>query len=322
MDIKGYTYGYKSKRKSLVTEDAKHSRQLLIETGINWVCLAFSIKIKNYHSTEILFDFANDPTDLEILKVIKEFHEKGIKVCLKPMIDCKDGMWRALVNFPDESMFGQDPYWKAWFDSYTAYMTYYAELAEYAGCEMLCIGCEMLGTERKDEYWRRLIAETRKVYSGKLVYNTNHGKEDRITWVDALDYLGTSAYYPVAKVPGDSLENMTREWEKIAAHLGTLSEKIGKKIIFMEIGCRSAKGCAMMPWDFIHGEFPADEDEQANFFESCLTVMHDKPWFEGFFWWDWSVNIYDTKEEAQKDADFHIHLKKAEEVLKEWYNKI
>ena len=136
MDIKDYTYGYKSKRKSLVTEDAKHSRQLLIETGINWVCLAFSIKIKNYHSTEILFDFANDPTDLEILKVIKEFHEKGIKVCLKPMIDCKDGMWRALVNFPDESMFGQDPYWKAWFDSYTAFMTYYAELAEYAGCEM------------------------------------------------------------------------------------------------------------------------------------------------------------------------------------------
>jgi hypothetical protein len=166
---------------------------------------------------------------------------------------------------------------------------------------MLCIGCEMLGTERKDEYWRRLIAETRKVYSGKLVYNTNHGKEDRITWVDDLDYLGTSAYYPVAKVPGDTKENMTRVWEKVADHLGSLSEKIGKKIIFMEIGCRSAKGCAMMPWDFIHREFPADEDEQANFFESCLTVMHDKPWFEGFFWWDWSVNIYDTKEEAQKE---------------------
>ena len=72
MDIKGYTYGYKSKRKSLVTDEAKKSRQLLIETGINWVCLAFSIKIKNYHSTEILFDFANDPTDLEILKVIKD----------------------------------------------------------------------------------------------------------------------------------------------------------------------------------------------------------------------------------------------------------
>ena len=49
-------------------------------------------------------------------------------------------------------------------------MIYYAELAEETGCEMLCIGCEMSGTERKETHWRALIAKIREVYHGKLVY--------------------------------------------------------------------------------------------------------------------------------------------------------
>lgn len=87
----------------------------------------------------------------------------------------------------------------------------------------------------------------------------------------------------------------------------------------MEIGCRSASGCAMMPWDFVHKDLPWDEDEQAAFYESCLEAFHDKDWFAGTFWWDWSVEIYDTRAEALEDRSFNIHLKKAEEVIKKWY---
>ena len=41
---------------------------------------------------------------------------------------------------------------------------------------MFCLCCEMLGTERKEEEWRRTIDAVKKFYDGKLVYNTNHGK--------------------------------------------------------------------------------------------------------------------------------------------------
>jgi len=51
---------------------------------------------------------------------------------------------------------------------------------------------------------------------------------------------------------------MVKEWGKIRDNLRTLSEKLNKKIIFMEIGCRSAKGCASMPWDFMHMELERD----------------------------------------------------------------
>jgi hypothetical protein len=94
---------------------------------------------------------------------------------------------------------------------------------------------------------------------------------------------------------------------------------MGKKYIFMEIGCRSAKGCSAMPWDFANRHFPWSEDEQANFYESCLDVFMKEERFAGVFWWDWSTFIYDTAEEAKKDIGFNIHLKKAEEVIKKKY---
>ncbi len=177
----------------------------------------------------------------------------------------------------------------------------------------------MLGTERKEAYWRDLIAAVRKVYSGKLTYNTNHGHEDEAAWYDAIDYIGTSAYYKVAKQGGASAAEMKAEWEKISEKLEKTSERTKKPIIFMEIGCRSARGCAAMPWDFMRKEFPHDEDEQANFYESCLSTFFDKQWLAGIFWWDWSSEIYETREEAAKDNDFNIHLKKAEEVIKKYY---
>lgn len=321
MEIKGFTYGYNATKGMYNSKEGLFSQNALMETGINWVCLAFPVNQKTFSSTEIYFDFRYNISDLEIIETINRFHQNNIKVCLKPMINSSDGVWRALIDFPDETMMGEDFYWKRWFEFYQAFLEHYAKIAEYTKCEMFCIGCEMLGTERKEKLWRETIAKIRNIYSGPLVYNTNHGKEEVAQWYDAIDYLGTSAYYPVENAPGGSLEEMTQEWEKIAKNLETISKKIGKKIIFMEIGCRSALGCAQMPWDFIHKEFPYSEEEQARFYESSLKVMSNQDWFMGYFWWDWSTWIYKTKEEAKKDRGFNIYLKQTEEVIKKWWKK-
>ncbi|MCQ2495005.1 MAG: glycosyl hydrolase [Lachnospiraceae bacterium] len=321
MDIKGYTYGYQAVRGVYNSPAGYESRRLLMETGINWVCLAFSVKQEHFYSTEIKFDYRKNIPDLELISTIKDFHDNNIKVCLKPMIDTEDGVWRALINFPDEAMNGEDYYWKKWFESYTAYLVHYADIAEYTGCEMFCLGCEMLASERKEALWLETIREVKKHYHGLYTYNTNHGKEEKAAWYSELDYLGTSAYYPVAKGAGASLEEMKAEWEKIADHLEEVSKKLNKPILFVEIGCRSAAGCAAMPWDFNHKDFPRSEEEQANFYEAALSVMNKRDWFAGFFWWDWSPTIYNTKEEASTDTGFNTHLKKAEEVVKSWYAK-
>lgn len=325
MEIKGFTYGWDSHRGMLGTEKSAESIKALAAMGGNWACLAFAVMQEKFSSSRFGFDYRFTDTDREIETSIRQLKENGLKVCLKPVLNCEDGVWRANITFPEREFPVLDAhgrpkgYWNEWFSCYTAFICHYAEIAEYTGCEMFCIGCEMLGTEHKEEFWRELIARVREIYHGPLVYNTNHGKEDNVAWFDALDYIGTSAYYPVAREGGATAEQMLKSWEYAKKGLKAVSEKFGgKKIIFMEIGCRSARGCAAMPWDFVHTEYPRDEDEQANFYESALRAMWDEPYFEGFFWWDW--NTFLTPDDRIKtDTGFGIHGKKAEKILTDWY---
>lgn len=321
MEIKGFTYGYDGKRGDFRSEGGIKSQELLYETGVNWVCLAIVNNQETAHSFDIEFDYGGSCSDRDIMAAVERAHSHDVKVCLKPMVNCKDGVWRAYINFADSDFNGQDIYWDKWFKSYSDYMLYYAELAEETGCEMLCIGCEMCGTERKEAHWRKLIADIRAVYSGKLIYNTNHGHEEDVKWFDAVDYVGTSAYFPVADKVGATSEMMQERWRAIRDELYEVHKKWNKQIVFIEIGCRSANGCATMPWDFSHKDLPHDEEEQAAFYDSCLSVFANEEWFGGTFWWDWSTYIYDTKEEAAADNGFNIHLKKAETVLKDWYSR-
>ncbi len=309
--VKGFSFAYGTHKGDLMTEQAEESLRLLRETGTEWIALCVDQRIETHRSLNIRYDYNFNVSDLELIHMISLAHELGMKVCLKPMINCDDHEWRARVDF------GYDQgNWDKWFYEYKGYLLHMAEIAEYTGCEMLCLGCEMLGMERQEAHWRDLIAKTREVYHGPLTYNTNHGKEDVAQWYDALDYVGTSAYFPVAKQGGASKEEMCKAWHQVKERMQGIYERIGKPILFMEIGCRSARGCATMPWDFMHRELPYDEDEQANFYESCLETFRDTPWFLGFFWWDWSIRL---PKEGEQELGFAIHGKKAEEVLRRFY---
>lgn len=328
MEFKGFTYGYDGNKGEYRSQEGVKAQELLYQTGVNYVCLAVVVNQDTAVSTEIKFDFGQTPNDRDIMAMVKRAHENGVKVCLKPMVNTKDGVWRARITFPTLGEGDEDIYWNKWFKNYGDFMLYYAELAQEIGCEMLCIGCEMCGTEEKEGHWRKLIAQIRKVYSGKLIYNTNHGHEDSLKWFDAVDYLGTSAYFPVAEYREEEksytelVKEMTANWQNIRKEMKAFSDKWNKKVVFIEIGCRSARGCASMPWDFSHKDLPADQDEQAAFYDSCLSVFGKEDWFGGMFWWDWSTLIYDTEAEAKDNVGFNIHLKKAEEVLKKWYKEL
>ena len=316
MFIKGFTYGYNARRGDYRAPEAALSMDRLAELGGDWAALSFALFQDTFSSTVIRPDFRFTVTDKDVEFAIRSLHARGLKVCLKPMVNCADGVWRAHISFPEQSWSNRN-YWQEWFSSYKAFLCHYAEIAEENNCEMFCVGCEMLGTESRESEWREAIQAVRNIYHGPLVYNTNHGKEMNVRWWDALDYIGTSAYFGVAKVPGDTLENMKTAWDEKKAYLSEVSRANGnKQIIFMEIGCRSARGCAMIPYDFSHREFPYDEDEQARFYESCMLSMWKEPWFAGYFWWDWYTKLPTRRPET----GFSIIGKKAENVVKKWYS--
>lgn len=316
--VKGMTYGWGAKRKDYRTDEAVDSLKKLKETGSEWIALSFWTWQEHVFSTEIPFDYGYTVTDRDIEFAVKQAKELGLKVCLKPVVNSKDGIWRAHIGFPPEEE--GNGYWDKWFTSYTHFMVHYAELAEELGCEMFCVGCEMVKSESRESDWRRVIGAVREAYHGPLIYNANHGSEEGVKWFDAVDYIGTSAYYPVGAVPGDTEDNMIQRWEIAKKTCARLYEKFNKPIVFMEIGCRSAHGCATMPWDFKHRDLPFSEDEQANFYSSAFKAVWDEPWFGGFFWWDWSTKLYPL-EEAKTNRGFDIYGKKAEQVVRTWYAK-
>ena len=315
--IKGYTFGFDASKGDYQTKEALESLTKLRDTGTEWLCLAFIVYQKKYSSTEIFFDYRETVTDLDLLFIINKAHEMGFKVCLKPVINCHDQMWRARIDFPDLDDSGPDQYWNKWFEFYRAFLTHYAQIATHTNCEMFCVGCEMLGTERKEEHWRETISEVKEIYKGLITYNTNHGAEEVAQWYDAVDYLGVSAYYELVDKPGASEEEMLKGWLSKKDKLKALSQKWNKPVMFAEVGCRSALGVAAMPWDYLN-DFPYDETEQANLYSSCFKAFYNEPWFAGFFWWHWDTFLYDK---SKKDLGFTIYGKKAEGVLREWYEK-
>ena len=317
MFIKGFTYGYDGRRGDFRTPEAAASMNRLASLGGDWAALALPVLQDTWHSTVIRPDYRFTPTDRDVSAAVSTLHSLGLKVCMKPMVNCADGVWRANISFPPHET-GPGDYWKEWFSSYTAFLCHYAEIAAETGCEMFCVGCEMLGAESRESDWRNAVSEVRRRYGGPLVYNTNHGHEEQVRWWDAVDYIGTSAYYRVAGRPGESAEHMQHEWDRHKSRLAGISAMNGgKQIIFMEIGCRSAAGCAMMPYDFSHREFPYSEEEQANFYESCFRSMWNEPWFAGFFWWDW----YTKLPAGERETGFSVCGKRAESVVREWYAK-
>lgn len=315
---KGYTWGFFSGSGVFQTKRAEQSMELLAADGLDWICIPVNCFQETYHSLNVVSLFGRTQTDEDVIFAVNKARSLGLKVCLKPMVDCLDRAWRARIDFPPEN----PDYWKRWFASYTEFMLHYARLAERLGCEMLCTGCEMAGMDSQSEYCLRLIGEVRKVYSGIVMHNVNHGDEMRFDWLGAADVIGISAYYPCTTPEDRSLEAMKKVWNGVIEKLELAHRHYGRPIMFAEIGVRNERGCTRYPWDFKHRpDVPLDEREQADFYEAAISASYDKHWFCGYFWWDWKA-ILPPPEKASENRDFTVYGKLAEKVMRDWYNKI
>ena len=315
---KGYTWGFFSKQGEWLTEAAEQSMRRLASNGLDWICLTVNAWQETFYSTRIFSLYGRTQTDEEVAHAVALAKSLGLKVCLKPMVNCLDRSWRARINFPTEE---GTTYWDDWFASYRNFMNYYAEMAERLGCEMLCTGCEMAGMDRQAEQCRRMIAEVRQRYTGIVMHNINHGDEFENRWLDAVDVIGISGYYPVTDPEHRGIETMRERWQQVVGCLEACHERFGRPIMFAEIGVRNEEGCTAYPWDFHdRPEKPIDEQEQADFYTTAMEATWDLPYFAGYFWWDWKA-VIPSEEEAKKNRDFTVYGKKAEEVLKCWYRK-
>lgn len=315
---KGFTWGFMARTGEFQTKEAEQSMERLAADGCDWICIPVNCWQEHYYSRHIFSLFGRTQSDADIRTAVEKAHSLGMKVCFKPMIDCLDSAWRAHIDFPEQI----PEAWDEWFSSFDDFILYYSDMAEALSCEMLCFACEMNGMYRQGGHCRETVKKIREVYHGPLMIDLNHGDEFEPDWLDCVDILGISAYYPVTDGNNCSYETQAEGWKPWVDHITRLHEKWDKPVLFAEVGVRSERGCTADPanFDYKYDE-PVDEKEQADFYRTCMEATKDLPFFSGYFWWDWKA-VLPPLETMHEDLDFAIYGKEAEKVLKEAYGKM
>ena len=123
--------------------------------------------------------------------------QRDLLPILKLHVDVRDGTWRGEVDPADRD---------AWFDDYRAFVVDCAVAAAETDVATLVIGTELARLSREEFAWREIIAETRAVYDGEVLYAASWDEVERVPFWDALDAVGVdfTAPWPRARTPPGS----------------------------------------------------------------------------------------------------------------------
>lgn len=300
--IKGITFIGENRGRFAGKEAKKSLFQMKEQTGCNTLMLFIGGLQSSPQSENIDYRYNLAPSDSEVEEFIRYAVEIGLMVMVKPVVSCKDGTWRAHINFFDKDI-PCEPKWCNWFESYTKFQVHYAEIAEKTGCEFFCIGSEMVMAERRTEEWKALIKEVRKVYSGQITYIADKYQEDNVAWWSELDIITAGGAYPIDT------------WEKELDRLEILAHKYKKPFMIGDLGCKSCKGSSKLPnfWEY-QGE--VDMEEQIRYFKAVFEACEKRDFIDGVSIWDWNYHQY-KEEDALKDRSYSIFGKPICDYLKE-----
>jgi hypothetical protein len=282
--------------------------------GGNWIAVNFWWFQDHVSSAEIgpapeLYTIS----DAAIAATVEAAQARGLNVLLRPMVDLRDGPSRRFILPSPE-----------WFESYRAFIVTYAQCAAEWSVAAYSIGAELALTEAWEPEWRGIVADVRAVYDGPLIYCASYDTASDMRWWDAVDGIGIDAYYAVAVLPDMDSQAMTCAW---SYWLDRIERRIvvanpGKPIWLTEVGIRSARGAARLPWCYNDPCFSLvdstalDELEQANYYRAVLLAAGERPWLEGIFWWAWNA---DPRAPYIGPADYTPQGKTAEAVLAEFW---
>ena len=282
----------------------------LQKIGVRHISIMAPAYQEEIGSTEIVthdFPGGDTPTDENIAHAIKTAHLLGMKVTLKPHVDCIDGTFRGDIIASPE-----------WFKSYKKMILRYAKLAEENNVEIFAVGTELENTtySQWEKEWIDIIVSVREVYNGYLVYAANWTEYTGVPFWNLMDFVGIDAYFPLTAKDNPTLEELVNAWSGVADNIGKwLTDKnINKGVIFTELGYVSSDGTNRQPWATLNN--PEDQDEQAEAMDATLIVLSKRDWFKGLYWWQY------FPQERWSPLGFTIKDKKAEEVLKKWYEEL
>ena len=243
--------------------------------------------------------------------------KRGLRTLLKPHIwirDRSNGQWHGEIDFDTQKE------WDVWWERYRRFALHYARLAEEHGMVAYCIGTELRTTvlEHPDR-WQELIRDIRKVYGGWLTYSANWYREfEEVPFWDALDYIGIQAYFPLSDSEAANLGSgdLERAWAPHLERIEAVQKRVGKPVIFTEVGYRSTSDATVEPWKW-RSTAELDDELQAACYEAMFRTFWRKPWFSGLYIWKWYP---DDRVSKRRRVGFTPQGKEAGRVLRRWFS--
>ena len=208
--LKGVSYGFMAPAGTYRSEAAQREVEAIHAIGANAVALIVTVVQERYSSTRMVADFRHTPGDLEIAGIIDAFHRRGIRVMLKPMIECLDSVWRGHIRFPP-----------------TQQMVQGVQTAEVIA-------------RVRSEYTGPVTYNADQFRPGQPFVRN---------WFRLLDLLGVSFYSGVPDVDPDA-EKIAEGLHPVADALEAVSQDIGLPLFFAECGARSVAGGTREPWRY------------------------------------------------------------------------
>ncbi len=332
----GVTFGFYAPAGYLGSRTAAREIDAIAAAGANWVTVVPIVWQDRWCSTLQYKDFAHSQSDLDLKDAIDRIHDRGMKVQLRPMLECKDGVGRLGVSqmFDRERMPGRVcDYRTRWFRSLAERTAWYARIAQRTGCELFCIDSELDLMVDESEKWRKVVAAARAEYAGPVTScHTLHTNlidfpallADQSHWFHDLDFLSISYYCPARRKEerGRPLTaaQMRSRLAPALARMREIAAASGRPVLFGECGCTSSRDGAMCPSGYASRDAPADETEQARYMEALFGTFAREPWCLGFHWWKWDQHSPAKGWRGPKGLarDFTFKGKEAELVFRAW----
>ncbi len=209
--------------------------------------------------------------------------ERGVGLMLIPHL----AYWGTKFKWRGSIWYDQPAQWEKFFGDYEEWITGLAKLAQEGGAELFCVGHEYDQMTHFDARWRHIIAEVRKVYSGRVTYHANWTEYQKITFWDAVDVMGIGAYFILSDKPDPTPADLDAAWKNLVAEIGAFAKSKGKRVIFTEIGYNESSLAAAKPWEYEMGGPNAREIRQRAT-EAALRLEGPRfPELEGVFFWKW-----------------------------------
>lgn len=270
--------------------------------GANWVAIHPYARIADDGSIRFpAIDSAHPPET--IVRPIREAHALGLKILIKPHL----AYWGSRFDWRGAICFESDQHWQRF---WTDYRTWILEVAAVAAdADAFAVGTELDRTLHFDDRWRSLIREVRARTGARLTYAANWTDFEQVGFWDALDSIGIQAYFPLSDSDRPNEAELVVAWRDRMKSLAGFAERLGKDIVFTELGYNQSFSAAREPWSS-RSDGPEAAELQRLCMRVALAAIEEEPRVVGAFLWKWFPRP------RPAGRDFRLAYPEMEEVIR------